>query len=205
MNLRQLTMIAVLACGFTSCSPQVGFPRLKGPPDLSTIPGLYILHPSSVARLKEKGYTNFSAKIAIDNDGTFEVASMPHCWMNMRTDVGYDSCSGTWRAEIPAGSSDYHLVLDASGFTPESAYQTLETNNIFRKNGLPPTLTLGIADRTSQRKEYALAVPLQNGDDNYLIFVKETGANPQGGAKGRQPVGSDTNRTSAAAASRRSP
>ncbi len=36
-----------------------------------------------------------------------------------------------------------------------------------------------------------------------VLRVKEP--NPQGGANGRQPSGSDTNRTSAAAASRRSP
>jgi hypothetical protein len=38
-----------------------------------------------------------------------------------------------------------------------------------------------------------------------LDLLKETSPNPQGGTNGRQPFGSETNRTSAAAASRRSP
>ena len=50
---------------------------------------------------------------------------------------------------------------------------------------------------------------LRSGDsrNSSIVFSKKraTGTNPQGGANGRQPPRSDTNRTTAAAASRRSP
>jgi hypothetical protein len=41
--------------------------------------------------------------------------------------------------------------------------------------------------------------------EEFLRAVMEAAPNPQGGANGRQPFSSETNRTSAAAASRRSP
>jgi hypothetical protein len=51
---------------------------------------------------------------------------------------------------------------------------------------------------------------IEDDQVNYLTcteasFGDEDAPNPQGGANGRQPSGSETNRTSAAAASRRSP
>ena len=58
-------------------------------------------------------------------------------------------------------------------------------------------------------KDYPVRQDHSFGFRTHLIvlrIIEESGKpNPQGGANGRQPFGSDTNRTSAAAASRRSP
>lgn len=166
MSFRICMIAAISACMLTSCSKNE-FPYLYNPPDQWALPGTYVLVPDSVTRLQEMGYSQFNAKITIKGDGTFEASSMPGDWIDdVSSKHGYDNCSGTWK---PEGLSDrYFIILTILKFSADSAFNS---NGNF-KGHEPPLIFLGIADRTPERKQYALAVLLNNEDDGCLIFVK---------------------------------
>jgi hypothetical protein len=70
---------------------------------------------------------------------------------------------------------------------------------------IPPLFAIEYADGSRVRaSRYAASIKLPDGREGLLLLAEDS-ANPQGGADGRQPFSSHTNRTSAAAASRRSP
>ena len=56
-----------------------------------------------------------------------------------------------------------------------------------------------------KRQHVSISGDFMHNAKDIKVIIASGQANPQGGANGRQPVGSETNRTSAAAASRRSP
>jgi hypothetical protein len=126
--------------------------------------------------------------------------------------------TGSWTRE-PAYGLSMHLsrTLVERGLLP----LPLETTNLFQRierqlveiragqmAPLPPTPDT----RSDYYRRFWTEMTVEEKHDprNWDKMVQawrgfQVGHNPQGGANGRQPSGSETNRTSAAAASRRSP
>jgi hypothetical protein len=161
---------AVLLMGFVDVWYKGEFPFLRTPPIERDLPGLYVLDKGTAHMLSQKGYTNLSAKILLKNDKTFEISEMPHLWLyGSDYRAGYDSCVGTWRIEKPrTGTSVYSVTAWISNYSTNSAFLK-DTGKGFGGLGF---VHLGIADKTTKRPDYALAVELNVGDEGYLFFVK---------------------------------
>lgn len=154
-----LTVIVMLSASCGSKKEEL-FPYLRQPPDKEAIPGTYALSYFSTDLLKKNGFFDFTATLTLRNDGTFRAETMPHIWFDGRIN-GYDTFDGKW--EIDKLSRVYDVILSEFKFTAGSVYSS------------PPeyaTIFAGIADRTPSRPDYALAVPINHGDEGYLIFVK---------------------------------
>ncbi|HEX4343397.1 MAG TPA: hypothetical protein VH255_08395 [Verrucomicrobiae bacterium] len=154
------------------------FPFQRERPIEADIPGTYVLLPERANSLKAQGYTNVSAQIILRKDKTFEIRDMPHLWLYSSSfRDGYDTCSGTWEIEVPIGSKTYSVVPQIEHFSETSAINQ-EKDKEYSLAGV----ILDIADKTKVRPDYALAVPLNWGDEGYLIFVKQK-ADDASGAK----------------------
>ena len=138
--------------------------------------------------------------------------------------VGVDSTRVSVRSEGSGVTEDrYELSPHLVRVLGESYHPPLlsETTNVFRRierqlaeiraggtNVLPPTLDTTPGFYSHFWKD--MSATEKHDRRNWERMVQawkeiQEGHNPQGGANGRQPSSADTNRTSAAAASRRSP
>ena|ERR1035438_1611879 len=105
---------------------------------------------------------------------------------------------GRYHAPLPAETTNLFLRIEAQLAEARSG----------RTNALPPTPDT--APGYYLQFWTGMGVEQEHDRRNWEKMVQawkelQEGHNPQSGAKGRQPSGSETNRTSAAAASRRSP
>lgn len=156
----------VLTSCWTLNSPE--YPFLEQLPPESELVGTYTLLPHSQQRLTEMGFPTKNGTIQLDANGTFH-AVVPHVWWGPEL-TDYDTCSGDWVLEQPVWKSkNYHVILHIDSVSPGSVYWSCKDHPSPKPKG---SVSLGIADRTEERDEYALALPLNNGDHGYLIFLK---------------------------------
>jgi hypothetical protein len=110
-------------------------------------------------------------------------------------------------AKVPKDAWDYILALNGEATRYSKEKITLAVPG-------PCGEILKIASGTVEvdRKKNTVSIDLKVEDEGRVVAFKGNGVfpiqkepNPQGAANGRQPSGSDTNRTSGAAASPRSP
>jgi len=145
------------------------FPFQREPPINEDIPGIYVLAEGSARMLADKGYTNLTAQINLRKDKKFEIQDMPHLWLyGSSYRAGYDSCQGTWKVAKPGRV--YDIIATIESYSTNSAYER-DPDKGYGTLGFVP---LGIAAKTKARPDYALAVPLNHGDEGNIIFVKRT-------------------------------
>jgi len=146
-----------------------GFPFVRGDPDLKSLAGIYRLdaEATSLATIdpRKSGYRELDATIQLNGDGTFEVRRLPNMsslWFQPTGAIGYDDFTGRWRAT--------HELIGLNDLVFSEDSPSRSTSG---PSGIKPWLTLEVIDRTKQRPQYALAAPLNNGDEGHLIFVKQ--------------------------------
>jgi hypothetical protein len=140
-------------------------PFLRETPVLKDIPGAYVLDADSATDLGAKGYTNLSARVSVNEDGTFEIRQMPHLWLYGATyNGGYDTCHGTWTIG-KTGRGPYYLAAWFKGFDVEAA----DATNAQKFLG---SVSLNLIAKSKKRQNYGLAVPLNCGDEGYIFFRK---------------------------------
>ena len=150
------------------------FPELEPVAVRGLLPGTYVLDPSAFQYLKARGFNDFSAEIVLNPDGTFNVARMPHIWMDGTQDgSGYDHCSGKWSVgEESNRSGDGKLYYTSNVTLKGMSNVTSQAGETVSRPG--SAVFLGIAGPKGKRKDYALSVPIFTGDFYYIWFVRRS-------------------------------
>jgi hypothetical protein len=135
------------------------FPPQLTAPNEQSLGGTYILDSGSFDYLKSRGFADLSATIDLYPNKTFKVSHMPHLWVDgSEESKGYDNCSGTWSvSSAPNYEHCYYLVLSGD-----------------KKNFPMGAVFVNLSSPKGSRLACALAVPIFNGDFDYIYFVKQS-------------------------------
>ena len=166
---------------------ELNFTRKK--PENADLVGTWTPNSDTLKEIRTRGhYPQAQHEIVLRADGTFSIRNMPDWWTNGFGESGrtFSSFDGRWDLEEGKdGWTIWEIALRTPTFgTSINVYQQKPPYSLFIRVGDPNNADAMIFDRTS---------------------TNDTKPNPQGGANGRQPIRSETNAASAAAASLRSP
>ncbi len=218
-----------VALVLTSCDSGGESPFLRKPPDEQRLWGVYSLSSESAERIAAAGYHDATATVEIRRDGTFVARRIPSYWLDVfsggtlqKPRELYDTCSGTWLVEKPDRGSVYDMLFYIDSFADDSAYSKgpgfkefaaelarqhqIVDGGVGRISHFGEPWSVGIVGLTTKRSDYGLALPLNHGDHEYIIFDKRTteqSGEPDGAANGSQPIRSEANSTSSSAGSHR--
>jgi len=158
-----LCLMMLTACGRFEGT----FHFLRKEPDAKSIPGVYIIDRDSYSyeMLRSRGYIDLSARVILNENGSFSISQMPDCWLTdfANPKGGYDSCSGTW--SLYKKQSVYTVSLDMDHWSDDSTYVRNKNNPRFGYTG---AFIL-----TKEKEGYGLALALAAGDEGFIYFRRE--------------------------------
>ncbi len=166
--MKWILLIVSLVGALSGCGGVEGLVEfLHEPPQLERLPGKYFLDPKkySYSSLKVAGYSDLSATLTLNADGSFSVTRLPDCCIYGESGFfgGYFEGSGTWKTDKRSEVFDLRLN-----------FSTLRHVGPTRASQPTPFTSMSLTI-TKGTPHYGLAAPLfEGGDFVYAYFRKKS-------------------------------